>query len=107
MRGAGYLLRKAGTVSGVCVALVYVGLGLGDMFFSLTAFLNGVPEANPVMAWLLANGLFVPGKLALTGIVAALIAASYRIDRARLVAWAALGVTAAVNAYHVWGLSMV
>ncbi|MBN1458102.1 MAG: hypothetical protein JXA57_01105 [Armatimonadetes bacterium] len=107
MRGVGYLLRKAGKVSGVCVALVYVGLGLADMFFSLTAFVNGVPEANPVMAWLLAKGLFIPGKLLLTGLVAALIAASYRMEQARPVAWAALGVTAAVNLYHVWGLSVV
>ena len=107
MRGAGYLLRKAGTVSGACVALVYVGLGLADMLFSLTAFLRGVPEANPVMVWLLLHGLFVPGKLALTGVVAGLIAVSYRIERARPVAWWALGVTAAVNAYHLWGLSVV
>ena len=107
MRGVGYLLRRAGKVSGVCVALVYVGLGLADMLFSLTAFVNGVPEANPVMAWLLAKGLFIPGKLLLTGVVAGLIAASYRMEPARPVAWAALGLTAAVNLYHVWGLSIV
>jgi len=107
MRGVGYLLRKAGKVSGACVALVYVGLGLADMFFSLTAFVHGVPEANPIMAWLLVHGLFVPGKLLLTGVVGTLIAASYRMERARPVAWVALGLTAAVNVYHVWGLSVV
>ncbi len=107
MTGVGNLLWRLGKVSGVFVALVYAAFSLSDMIFSMTAFLQGVPEANPVMVWLLHHGLFVPGKIALTAFVAVLIGWSYRMEAVRPAAWGALLVTFCVNVYHVWGLSVV
>ncbi len=107
MRGVGRALQQAGHTAGVLVALLYVAFGLADMFLSMTAFGLGVPEANPVMAWLFARDLFVPGKMFLTVIVAALIVLTYPAKRARPAAWAALLVTAGVDVYHLWGLSVV
>lgn len=107
MRGVGQALRPLGQATGILIALAYVAFGLTDMFLSLTAFTLGVPEGNPVMAWLLAEGLFVPVKVLLTATVAVLIGVSYPAKRARPAAWAALFITAAVDVYHVWGLSLV
>jgi len=107
MTRAGNLLWRLGKVSGVFVALVYSAFSLSDMIFSLTAFLQGVPEANPVMVWLLHHGLFIPGKMALTAFVAVLIGWSYRLEPVRPAAWGALLVAFCVNVYHLWGLSMV
>ncbi len=107
MRGVGTGLRRLGRTTGILVALAYVAFGLTDMFLSLAAFGLGVPEANPVMGWLLVHDLFVPGKVLLTMTVAVLIAISYPARRARPAAWAALFITAAVDLYHVWGLSVV
>jgi hypothetical protein len=107
MRGVGTALRRLGHATGILVALIYVAFGLTDMFLSLAAFSLGVPEANPFMGWLLAHNLFVPGKVLLTGTIAVLIAISYPAKRARPAIWAALLVTAAVDAFHVWGLSVV
>jgi hypothetical protein len=107
MRGVGKALRRLAPATGIVIALAYVAFGLADMFLSLTAFRLGVPEANPAMAWLLARDLFVPGKVLLTATVAVLIAISYPTRRARPAAWAALFLTAAVDVYHVWGLSVV
>ena len=107
MTGVGNLLWRLGKVSGVFVALVYAAFSLSDMIFSMTAFLQGVPEANPVMVWLLHHGLFVPGKIALTAFVAVLIGWSYRMEAVRPAAWGALLVTVCGNVYHVWGLSVV
>ena len=107
MTRAGNRLWRLGKVSGVFVALVYSAFSMSDMIFSLTAFLQGVPEANPVMVWLIQHGLFVPGKIALTALVAVLIGWSYRIAAVRPAAWGALLVTFCVNVYHLWGLSMV
>ena len=107
MSGAGHRLRRFGTASGAFVALVYAVLSLSDMVFSLTAFAQGVSEANPVMMWLLTHGLFIPGKVALTAFVAVLIGWSYRLEAVRPAAWGALVVTFCVNVYHVWGLSMM
>lgn len=75
------------------------------MGFSSAAFVLGIPEANPVIAWLIAHGLFVPAKLAFTAVAAALIAWLYHRGQVRPVAWAALVTMAAVDIYHVWGLS--
>ena len=107
MTRVGNLLWRLGKVSGVFVALVYSAFSLSDMIFSLTAFLQGVPEANPVMVWLLQHGLFIPGKIALTAFVAVLIGWSYRMEAVRPAAWGALLVTFGVNVYHLWGLSVV
>src|SRR5579883_1285231 len=41
---------------------LYLVFAAGDLLFSLIAFSHGVAEANPVMAWLLRAGYFVPGK---------------------------------------------
>lgn len=107
MPGVGSRLWRLGRVSGAFVALAYAAFGLSDMILSLTAFAQGVPEANPVMAWLLHHGVFVPGKIALTALVAVLIGWSYRIEAVRPAAWGAVLVTFGVNVYHIWGLSMV
>lgn len=107
MRGVGRALEQAGPTAGILIAVLYLAFGLADMFLSMTAFGLGVPEANPVMAWLFAHDLFVPGKMLLTVIVAALIVATYPVRRARPAAWAALLVTAGVDVYHLWGLSVV
>jgi len=107
MPGVGNLLWRLGRVSGVFVALAYAAFSLCDMLRSLTAFAQGVAEANPVMAWLLYHGVFVPGKIALTAFVAALIAWSYRIEKVRPAAWGAVLIAFGVNVYHIWGLSMV
>jgi hypothetical protein len=87
--------------SGTFVALLYVVFGLGDMFCSLGAFALGFPEANPVLAWMAAHGLFVPAKLALTALAAWLIVALYNHTRAQAVAWAGVIVMALVNVYHL------
>jgi len=107
MTRVGDRLWRLGKVSGAFVALVYSAFSLTDMVLSLTAFLQGVPEGNPVMAWLLCHSLFVPGKIALTALVAVLIGWSYRLEAVRPAAWAALLLTLAVNVYHLWGLSLV
>ena len=100
------LLWRLRRVSGGFVALVYSALGLTDMLLSLTAFMHGVPEANPFMAWLAAHDLFVPGKLLLTALVAALIGWFYPRKPVQAAAWAALLFTAGVDVYHLWGLSV-
>ena len=107
MPGVGNLLWRLGRVSGAFVALAYAAFSLSDMIFSLAAFAQGVSEANPVMAWLLCHGVFIPGKVALTALVAVVIGWSYRIESVRPAAWGAVLVTFGVNVYHIWGLSMV
>ncbi len=94
-------------VSGICVALAYAAFSVADMVFSLRAFTLGVGEANPLMAGLASNDLFVPGKLALTAVVAVLLASVYPRGVSKPVAWGVLGLMALVNVYHVWGLSAV
>jgi hypothetical protein len=93
-------------VSGAYVALAYLGFGLTDMVLSLTAFMYGVQEANPFMAWLAVHNLFIPGKLLLTALVAVLIGWYYHRRPVQAVAWGALLLTAAVDIYHLWGLSV-
>ncbi|MDH4180107.1 MAG: DUF5658 family protein [Armatimonadota bacterium] len=90
---------------GILIAGLYALLSVADMGFSSAAFVLGIPEANPVIAWLIAHGLFVPAKLAFTAVAAALIAWLYHRGQVRPVAWAALVTMAAVDIYHVWGLS--
>lgn len=107
MRGARSFVPWLGQVSGGFVAVLYTAFGLTDMVLSLAAFAGGVPEANPLMAWLFARDLFVPAKVLLTGIGSLLIAGLYAQRRVRVVAWGALLLTAAVNVYHLWGLSLI
>jgi len=87
--------------SAVFVALVYLILGLADLGFSRLAFALGVGEGNPFLAWMQAHGIFVPAKLALTGVAATLIAVLYSRKRARLLCWAVVLVMVMVDAYHV------
>ncbi len=107
MRGGSRLWSRPFGVRAICIALAYVAFSLIDMMFSLRAFALGVGEANPCMAWLAGHGLFVPGKLALTALVAVLIALVYPRGASRPVVWGALLLMAGVNVYHVWGLSVL
>jgi hypothetical protein len=92
-------------LSGAFVALVYVAFGLMDMVLSLAAFAVGISEGNPFLAWLGGYGLFIPGKLLLTGLTALLINLLYPFARTRYIAHAAVALMALVNAYHVWALN--
>lgn len=92
-------------VAGLIAATLYVILGLADMSLSSVALLVGVPEANPVLAWAAARGLFVPTKLLLTLAVGAGLARLWGLVPGRVAAWAALLAMAAVDGYHLWGLA--
>jgi hypothetical protein len=92
-------------ISGPLVAATYVLLSLTDMVFSSLAFTLGVPEGNPVMAWLCRHGLFMPAKLLLTGLVAGLMLKLYPRRQVRSVAWLAVAAMAGVVAYHIWAFS--
>ena len=70
-------------------AALYLILASADLIFSLVAFALGVAEGNPFMAWLLAQGFFVPGKILVSLMVAALMLASWRSSRHRSPAYAA------------------
>jgi len=107
MGGASRFLCRLYEVSGTSTAVLYVAFSLSDMLLSLSAFTLGVPEANPLMAWLTERGLFVQGKVLLTGLTAGMIAWLYPRARGRPVAWSAVLLTAGVNVYHVWGLSLL
>ncbi len=90
MVSAGGLLYYLYKVSGESLAVMYVTLSMSDMVLSVVAFTHGVPEGNPAMAWLVARGLFIPGKVALTVLAACLIARLYPRGHGRGVAWTAL-----------------
>lgn len=94
-------------VSGVFVALAYSAFGLTDMMLSLAAFMHGVPEANPFMAWLAEHNLFVPGKVLLTAVVASIIGWHYHHKPIQALAWGALFFMVMVDIYHLWGLSII
>jgi hypothetical protein len=87
--------------------VLYAAFSLADMVFSLAAFTAGVTEGNPLLAWLMPTGLFVPVKLLLTALIACLIAHFYPRKGIQPAAWLALLLTAAVNVYHLWGLKVV
>jgi hypothetical protein len=99
------LVLSLGKVSGGFVAAVYSAFGLADLWFSLIAFRLGVVEGNPFLALMRQDGLFVPAKLALTGIAALLIGVLYGQSRARMLCWGALLMMATVNVYHVVNLT--
>lgn len=86
-------------------AFLYLAFSAADMGFSLSAFSLGVAEANPFLAVLVARGYFVPGKVLLSLIVAALMVVIYTASRRwRWTVWGGVGVMAAVVAFHVWAL---
>jgi hypothetical protein len=89
------------------VALLYVVFGIVDLTCSLAAFQLGFPELNPFLRWMDGHGLFVPAKLAMTGIVAVLVALLYSVGPARLVAWSGIVTMMVVTAYHLLGLNAV
>ena len=91
--------------SGAFVACLYVEFGLADLICSLTAFRLGFPELNPFLGWLAQYGLFVPVKLAMTGVIGVLIARLYTTVPVRIVAWSGTIVMVAVTVYHLLGLS--
>ena len=107
MARVGGLSWQPHRVSGEFVAVVYAALSLSDMLLSSAAFFVGIPEANPVLAWLEARALFFPAKVLLTAVATGLIAWLYPRGKGRRVAWLALLVMAGVNAYHLWGLSLL
>ncbi len=94
-------------ISGIWVAMLYAALAFVDLTFSLTAFSEGITEANPLLAWLIPNGLFVPMKVLLTALVSCLIAFFYSRRGVQRAIWFAVLITAAVDLYHIWGLAAV
>jgi hypothetical protein len=100
-------LRILVGVSGVTVVLLYAAFGLTDLLLSLAAFARGIPEANPFLAWLVPTGMFVIMKLLMTALVACLIVYFYPRRSIQPAAWFALFITAGVDLYHLWGLSVV
>jgi hypothetical protein len=107
MRGGHWLWGRPFGVTGIAIAAVYVVFGIADLMFSLQAFTLGVGEVNPAMAWLAQHDLFIPAKVALTALVAVLIAWVYPRGASRPVAWGVLTLMAVVNVYHVWGLNVL
>ncbi len=91
-------------MSGPGMAVLDAGLGVTDLILSLAAFALGVPEGNPALAFMLQHGLFVPAKVLLTLFAGALIAALYRHDLVRRLAWFAVVAMAAVDIYHILSL---
>jgi len=84
---------------------LYLVFAAADLIFSLCAFSHGVAEGNPVMAWLLAHGLFIPGKIILSMAVAALMMVVYAASRRWWWAvWGAVTLMGTVVIYHVWAL---
>jgi hypothetical protein len=100
-------LRLFGGMSGITVGVLYAAFGLTDLLFSLAAFARGIPEANPFLAWLVPTGMFVLMKLLMTALVACLIVYFYPRRSIQPAAWFALFITAGVDLYHLWGLSVV
>ncbi len=92
-------------ISSTFVAALYVAFGLGDLIFSLAAFRLGVPEANPLLRWACLHGCFVPAKIGLTLLVAALIDLLYGVNRVRTLCWGAVALMAVVDAFHAISLS--
>jgi hypothetical protein len=91
--------------SGPFSASLYIAFGLMDLILSLAAFALGIPEGNPVLAYMEQQGLFLPAKVILTILVAILIAFLHHHKSVRPVAYSAILIMAFVDAYHVWALS--
>lgn len=86
-------------------AALYLVLAAADLFFSLVAFSHGVPEGNPFMAWLLVRGMFVPGKIGVSLLVAALMVIVHGgAGRWRGVVWGGVALMGVTVAFHLWAL---
>lgn len=92
-------------ISSTFVAALYLVFGLGDLIFSLAAFRLGIPEANPLLRWACLHGYFVPVKVGLTVLVAALIDLLYGVNRVRTLCWGAVALMALVDVFHAVSLS--
>jgi len=101
------LQDKPVAFGGAFMALVYVAFGLTDMLLSSAAFALGIPEGNPLLAWLGREGLFVPGKLLFTAIAGILIASLYPRVRVRPLIHGTLALMLCVDAYHIWALNLL
>ena len=99
-------LADRARVSPEMAALTYALFGLADLAFTSIAFIVGIPEGNPVLAWFAQHHLFAPAKIALTAVAAIMIGLYYRARPIRTIAWAGVGVMAALTAYHIWGLAV-
>ena len=89
-------------------ASLYLLFGFADLFFSLMAFQFGVAEGNPFMAWLVANGLFVPGKILLSFLVTGLMVVVYSAaKRWRWTVWSGVALMGGVVLYHMWALPRI
>ena len=93
-------------VSAEMAALTYALFSLADLVFTSIAFFISVPEGNPMLAWLAGHHLFVPAKISLTLVAAAMIELYYNARPIRLIAWAGVGVMVALTVYHIWGLAL-
>jgi hypothetical protein len=91
--------------TGAVLACGYMVLSMADMACSLFAFSVGVPEMNPLLAWMAERGCFVPAKVGLSAVVGAMMVWMYGVRRGRVACWGAVIVMAGVNVYHVWGFS--
>lgn len=86
-------------------AALYLIFATADMLFSLIAFSYGIAEGNPFMAWLLARGVFVPGKIMVSLLVAGLMLIVYGCSRRWCgVVWGGVTVMGAVVGFHLWAL---
>lgn len=102
--------RRSGSAMAAAALPValYLVFALGDLLCSEVAFAYGIAEGNPFMNWLLRMGLFVPGKILLSVVVAGVMAAAYRMSlRARVASWCGVAVTGAVVVYHLWALPQI
>jgi len=94
------VLTSMSRASAPFLAVLYLAFGVADLLFSLTAFQLGVPEGNPFLKWMQAQGLFVPAKLGVTVIAAGLMVWLHSLRRAQVICWFALVGMALVNIYH-------
>lgn len=87
------------------VACLYLLLGTWDLFFSLIAFSHGVPEGNPLLAYLLAHNLFVVAKASITVFISLIIVYTYdRSKAAAYVSWISVVIMLWIDVVHVLSL---
>jgi hypothetical protein len=85
------------------VAILYLILGLLDLWGTYLAISFGVQEANPIMVWAQTNGFFLTLKLSLTVFIAGGIAYLYH-RKIKWVGYLAIIIMSLVLLHHFWGL---
>ncbi|MGC4047861.1 MAG: DUF5658 family protein [Armatimonas sp.] len=91
---------------GALPAALFLFLSAGDLLFSLRAFSLGYQEGNPFLAFLLDKGLFLPGKILLSLVLAAIMMVILRATKRYAgVVWGGVALMVGVNAIHVAALS--